>query len=101
MRRVEKEVLVPKVMREKAKIEKCFDEVHAFESCCKDNSFLMVVTCRNQNEQLRNCLSKWYKDDAFQKECTEIYLKDRSEFRSSGLQKKHRKYIEMQKEAGI
>lgn len=59
LRRVEKEVLVPKVMREKAKIEKCFDEVREFESCCKENSLLMVVTCRKQNDQLKTCLSKW------------------------------------------
>jgi COX assembly mitochondrial protein 1 len=101
LRRVEKEVMVPKIMREKAKVEKCFEEVHAFESCCKKNSLLMVVTCRNQNEQLRSCLSQWYKNEAFQNECTEIYLKDRAEFRATGLQKKHRIYIAMQKEAGI
>lgn len=58
LRKVEREVLIPKIMREKAKVEKCFDEVHAFESCCKDYSLLMVVTCRKQNDVLKNCLAK-------------------------------------------
>lgn len=101
MRKVEREVCVPKVMREKAKIEKCFEEVAAFESCCKDNSILMVVTCRKQNDALKTCLGRWYQDEAFKKECTEVYLKERSIFRSTGMQKKHRDYLAKQKEAGI
>lgn len=88
-------------MREKAKVEKCFEEVSAFESCCKDNSLLMVVTCRKQNDLLKTCLGHWYKDDVFRAECTEIYLKERAEFRRTGLQKKHRDYLAKQKEAGI
>lgn len=88
-------------MREKAKVEKCFEEVNAFESCCKDSSLLMVVTCRKQNNSLKNCLAKWYQDDGFKSECTEIYLNERSEFRRTGLQKKHRVYLAKQNDAGI
>lgn len=88
-------------MREKAKVEKCFEEVKAFESCCKDNSLLMIITCRNQNDHLKTCLGRWYQDEAFKKECTEIYLNERSEFRSTGLQKKHRVYLQKRREAGI
>jgi len=101
LRRVEKEVLIPKVMREKAKVENCLEEVKAFESCCKENSILMVVTCRKQNELMQGCLGKWYRNEAFQKQCTEIYLNERSEYRRTGLEKKHRQYIAKQKEAGI
>ncbi|CRK94237.1 CLUMA_CG007752, isoform A [Clunio marinus] len=101
LRRVEKEVMVPKVMRDKAKVEKCLEEVQAFESCCKQNSLLMVVTCRKQNNLMKECLAKWYQDEVFKKECTEVYLKERSEFRRTGLEKKHREYIAKQHEAGI
>ena len=93
--------MVPKVMREKAKVEKCFDEVKAFESCCKESSLLMVVTCRQQNSSLRDCLTKWYQDDVFKNECTEVYLNERAEFRRTGLQKKHRKHLEKINETGI
>lgn len=94
-------MLVPKVMREKAKVEKCFEEVHAFESCCKESSILMVVKCRKPNDELKNCLTKWYQDDVFKKECTEIYLNERADFRRTGLQKKHRVYLAKRKEAGL
>lgn len=85
LRKVELDVLIPKIMREKAKAEKCVDEVKAFETCCKENSILMVAFCRKQNETLRTCLGNWYEDEAFKKECTEIYLKERSEFRRTGI----------------
>lgn len=97
LRRVEKEVLIPKVMREKAKIEKCFEEVAAFETCCKAESLLMVVTCRKENEGLKNCLGNWYKNEDFQNECKNIYLEDRSEYRRTGIMKKHRNMIQDQK----
>lgn len=92
LRRVEREVLIPKIMREKAKTEKCPDEVKAFETCCKKYSVLMVALCRKQNEHLRTCLSNWYQDEAFRSECTEIYLKERSEFRRTGLKQKFRQH---------
>lgn len=88
-------------MRERAKVEKCFDEVSAFQTCCKDSSLLMVVKCRKENNELKNCLTRWYQDETFRQECTEIYLADRSEFRSTGLQKKHREYLKKREQAGI
>jgi hypothetical protein len=36
LRKVETEVLIPKIMRDRAKAEKCVPEVKAFEECCKD-----------------------------------------------------------------
>lgn len=80
-------------MRDKAKAEKCTEEVAAFEACCKNSSILMVAVCRDENDKLKNCLGKWYKNEDFIKECTEIYLNDRSEFRRTGLQKKYRNYL--------
>lgn len=90
LRRVEREVLIPKIMREKAKAEQCNPVVKAFESCCKEYSLLMVALCRKQNDELKTCLGIWYKDENFKKECTEIYLKERAEYRTTGIQKKHR-----------
>lgn len=90
LRRVEVEVVIPKLMRDKAKATKCPDEVAAFTECCKASSILMVVKCREQNAQLRDCLGRWYKDDGFKKICTEEYLKLRSEFRRTGVPIKHR-----------
>lgn len=77
-------------MREKAKAEKCFEEVADFSKCCKDNSILMVVTCRKQNTALKECLGKWYENEEFKNECKKIYLEERSEYRRTGIPKKHR-----------
>ncbi|KAF4524481.1 hypothetical protein B566_EDAN013096 [Ephemera danica] len=93
LRKVEVEVLIPKVMRERAKAEKCIPEVQAFSDCCSGASLAMVISCRRQNDALRDCLTHWYNDEQFKSECKQQYLKERSEFRRTGLQKKIRDAI--------
>ncbi|XP_065355725.1 COX assembly mitochondrial protein homolog [Calliphora vicina] len=90
LRKVEVEVLIPKIMRDRAKEFHCNTEVKAFETCCKDQGILMVATCRKQNSALRDCLTTWYSNDAFKEECKQIYLQERSEYRRTGIPKKHR-----------
>ncbi|XP_058124452.1 COX assembly mitochondrial protein homolog [Anopheles ziemanni] len=90
LRKVEVEVLIPKIMRERAKTEKCVPQVQAFETCCKDAGLFMIAKCQPQNDALKACSLEWYKDEQFKKECTEIYLAERSEFRRTGLPKKFR-----------
>ncbi|XP_026756480.1 COX assembly mitochondrial protein homolog [Galleria mellonella] len=87
LRKVEIEVMIPKLMREKAKSEKCVSEVKEFERCCKDSSIFMVVKCRKENSALKECLTNWYNNEEFKKLCTEEYLKERSEYRRSGIKK--------------
>ncbi|CAG9788724.1 unnamed protein product [Diatraea saccharalis] len=87
LRKVEIEVMIPKIMREKAKTEKCTKEVLDFEKCCKEASLLMVVKCRKQNLALKECLGSWYKNDEFRQQCTEEYLKQRTEYRKTGIKK--------------
>lgn len=87
LRKVEVEVLIPKLIREKAKTEKCVKEVAEFEKCCKASSLLMVVKCRDENSALKECLSNWYKNDYFKQICTEQYLNERSEYRRTGIKK--------------
>uniref|UniRef100_A0A182W9P6 COX assembly mitochondrial protein n=1 Tax=Anopheles minimus TaxID=112268 RepID=A0A182W9P6_9DIPT len=91
LRKVELEVLIPKIMRERAKTEKCLTEVKAFEDCCKDAGLFMVAKCQVQNDALKACSLEWYRNEQFKKECTEIYLVERSEFRRTGIPKKFRK----------
>lgn len=90
LRKVEREVLIPKIMRERAKTEKCIPEVKEFEACCKDSGLFMAVKCQQENEALKECSLKWYRDEKFKAECTEIYLEERAEFRRTGLPKKFR-----------
>ncbi|XP_068791580.1 COX assembly mitochondrial protein homolog isoform X4 [Struthio camelus] len=90
LRHVEKDVLIPQIMRERAK-ELCSDKVQAFTKCCKETGLLMVVKCRQENAALKDCLVSYYTDPAFYEECKTEYLKQRAEYRATGIKKKKQK----------
>lgn len=81
-------------MRDLAKKEKCTKEVECFENCAKTNNLMMVFNCRKENNALKECQATWYRNEEFIGECTEIYLKQRAEYRRTGLSVKERKFIE-------
>lgn len=91
LRKVELEVLIPKLIREKTKKEKCIEEGQAFTECCKASGFWMFLKCRPQTNTLNKCLQEWYNDEELKKQCTEEYLQERSEYRRTGLSAKQRK----------
>ncbi|XP_016353869.1 COX assembly mitochondrial protein homolog isoform X1 [Sinocyclocheilus anshuiensis] len=90
LRHVEKDVLIPKMMREKAK-ERCSQLVDAFNSCCKDAGFFMVFRCREENAALKECLTLHYQDPAFFEECKQEYLREKREYEQTGIPAKNRK----------
>lgn len=90
LRRVEIDVMIPKKMRDKARDEKCVEEVKNFTECCKSNNVLMVLFCRKENSALKSCLTKWYEDDNFKNECKQEYLEERTEFRQTGIRQKEK-----------
>uniref|UniRef100_A0A8C8S5P3 COX assembly mitochondrial protein n=1 Tax=Pelusios castaneus TaxID=367368 RepID=A0A8C8S5P3_9SAUR len=79
LRHVEKDVVIPKMMREKAR-ELCSDKVQAFTKCCQETGFFMVVKCRQENAALKECLTAYFNDPAFYEECKIEYLKQREDF---------------------
>ncbi|TMS11377.1 COX assembly mitochondrial protein homolog [Larimichthys crocea] len=89
LRHVEKDVVIPKMMREKAK-ELCAEKVEAFTNCCKESGLLMVFKCREQNALLKECLTLHYKDRAFFEECKQEYIREKLEFERTGIPKKNR-----------
>ncbi|KAI1292104.1 COX assembly mitochondrial -like protein [Halotydeus destructor] len=91
LRKVEREILIPKIMRDRANKEKCLLESEAYAACCKEAGLLMTFKCKPATKELVSCMDKWYKDEDFKKECTAMYLKDRTEYRRSGIAKKMRK----------
>ncbi|XP_029445286.1 COX assembly mitochondrial protein homolog isoform X1 [Rhinatrema bivittatum] len=62
----------------------------AFTKCCKESGFLMVVKCQEENSELKACLTAYYRDPAFYEECKEEYLKEREEYRKTGVPAKQR-----------
>lgn len=91
LRKVEREVLVPQKIRDKAKAEKCAEEVKKFSECCAKSSIAMVYKCRTENNVLKSCLTRWYDDEEFKRICEQEYLEERSEFRRTGLRKGSRR----------
>ncbi|XP_042639585.1 COX assembly mitochondrial protein homolog [Orycteropus afer afer] len=89
LRHVKKDVLIPKIMRKKAN-ERCSEQVLDFTKCCKDAGILMVVKCWKENSVLKDCLTAYYNDLAFYDECKMEYLKEREEFRKTGIPTKKR-----------
>ncbi|XP_036287560.1 COX assembly mitochondrial protein homolog isoform X3 [Pipistrellus kuhlii] len=61
-----------------------------FTKCCKESGMLMVVKCRKENSALKECLTAYYTDPAFYEECKMEYLKEREEFRKTGIPTKKR-----------
>ncbi|XP_040022398.1 COX assembly mitochondrial protein homolog [Gasterosteus aculeatus] len=90
LRHVEKDVLIPKMMREKAK-ERCAEKVDAFNHCCKDSGFLMAFKCREQNAALKECLTIHYRDPVFYEQCKQEYIQEKLEFQRTGIATKNRK----------
>uniref|UniRef100_A0A674HDJ4 COX assembly mitochondrial protein n=12 Tax=Passeriformes TaxID=9126 RepID=A0A674HDJ4_TAEGU len=91
LRHVEKDVLIPQIMRDRAK-ELCSDKVQAFTKCCQETGLLMVVKCRQENTALKDCLVGYYSDPSFYEECKAEYLKQREEYRATGIKKKRQKF---------
>lgn len=88
LRKVEIEIMIPMKMRDRAKTEKCSEVVKAFSDCGKLAGLLIVAKCREENKKLKACLTKWYHDEDFKKQCTEEYLDERSAYRRTGIKKK-------------
>ena len=87
LRKVEIEVLIPKLVRERCKTEpdKCALVKADFDKCCLDSGGIsMVYKCREENRLFQECMNKWFNDQTFIDECREQYLAKRAQFRTTG-----------------
>lgn len=50
----------------------------------------MSFRCKSQTNQLKECMARWFYDEQFIQECTQIYLDQRTEYRLTGISKKQR-----------
>ncbi|KAK0083776.1 hypothetical protein PV325_008234 [Microctonus aethiopoides] len=91
LRKIEKNVLIPKILRERSQKEKCAEEVKGFYECAKDAGLLVVFSCRKENLVMRSCLQRWFHDENFIADCTNQYLDQRSEYRRTGIGAKYQK----------
>ncbi|XP_003386007.2 PREDICTED: COX assembly mitochondrial protein homolog [Amphimedon queenslandica] len=87
LRVVEKDVLIPKIMREKA-MKRCSAEVKEFEDCMRGRTISAVWACQKTNKQMQDCLTALFKNEEFQEECKREYLQKREEYRRTGIKQK-------------
>lgn len=90
LRTSERKVLIPQLIRKRSREVKCLSEVKAFEQCAKDNGLLVTFKCGEVTDKLKECMAYWFYDEGFIKECTQIYLDERSEYRRTGISKKQK-----------
>ena len=85
LRHVEQDVLIPKIMREEAKVL-CKEYVEAFTNCAKGRTLSLVANCGHENREMQKCFQHWYFNDEFRGRCTDIYLKRREEYQEKYAQ---------------
>jgi len=85
LRYVEKEVLIPKIVREKA-MANCSDLVKAFSDCAKGRTISVVWACRKENQVMKDCLTAYYQDKDFFDKCRQEYLQKREDFQKDYVQ---------------
>uniref|UniRef100_A0A3Q3KF96 Uncharacterized protein n=1 Tax=Monopterus albus TaxID=43700 RepID=A0A3Q3KF96_MONAL len=91
LRHVEKDVLIPKLMREKARV-RCAEKVEGvYFYFCHILLKLGLVLITKCNQATLFLSSTSYKDPTFFEECKQEYIKEKLEFERTGIPAKNRK----------
>eukprot|EP00056_Hartaetosiga_gracilis_P020471 m.19567 g.19567 ORF g.19567 m.19567 type:complete len:112 (+) comp8482_c0_seq4:173-508(+) len=55
LRRVETDVVIPKMVQESAKL-KCADFLQAFSDCAKGRTVSVIFKCKEENKRMQDCI---------------------------------------------
>ncbi|XP_052761535.1 COX assembly mitochondrial protein homolog [Mya arenaria] len=84
LRKVEVEIVYKK-MRETSAL-RCEEESRDFHECMKANpNASFSWRCRKAMQGLKRCQNEWFKKDGFFEEMRDEYIKQRAEFRKTGV----------------
>ena len=61
-----------------------------FLECSKRTGFWVFLKCNTEKKIMHECLTKWWHDEDFKRECKEEYLAERKAYRETGIPKKQR-----------
>ncbi|XP_066587196.1 COX assembly mitochondrial protein homolog isoform X3 [Prorops nasuta] len=95
-------------MRDRSRAEKCAEELKGnqlyfnhltqvflkltvysvFSECGKKAGLLLTFKCKKECAAFNECSAKWYTNEEFKEECKQQYLKERAEYRRTGITKK-------------
>lgn len=84
LRKVEKNVLIPRYMEYKITHELCSKEAKEFADCARASGLKVIITCRDLRNKFEECSNKWWNDEEFKKQMEDEYLEKRKRFRETG-----------------
>lgn len=85
LRKVEKDVVIPRRMDIKISRELCYEEHNTYQNCAKESGFLVFIKCKPAYKVYTDCSNRWFNDEQFRKEMEEEYLKARRKYRKEGI----------------
>lgn len=84
LRKVEKEVLIPRLTEYKITHELCADEAREFALCAKEQGLRVVIDCKPLMKKFEECSNRWWRDEEFKKQMEQEYIDKRTKFRQTG-----------------
>ncbi|KAK3926966.1 COX assembly mitochondrial protein-like protein [Frankliniella fusca] len=84
LRKVERDILILNMVRDRVHKEKCNAEATSLDKCGGEAGFLVTFKCRKERDELLECSKRWFHDEGLRSECTEEFLKQRSYYRRTG-----------------
>jgi len=98
LRKQEKDILIPSLMRKTAENVDCKEHVEAFAKCCKKfaknsskYSLMVFKECKIENEAKMNCMNEKFIDPDYYWKCKEMYLDEKHLRHTTGIAADNRK----------
>lgn len=88
LRKVEKEVLIPRYLEYKITHELCREEHKLFSECAKESGLRVVVDCKPLLRSFEECHNRYWRDEETRKQVEQDYLAKRKKFRETGESEK-------------
>lgn len=84
LRKIEKNVLIPRYLEYKITHELCAAEAKEFADCSKRTGIRVVLDCKDVLNKFKECSNKHWNDDELRREVTNEYLRKRKKFKETG-----------------
>lgn len=84
LRKIEKNVLIPRYLEYKITHELCAKEAKDFADCSRAAGFKVVVDCKGFMNNLKECTNKYWNDEDVRKQVQDEYLAKRKKFQETG-----------------
>lgn len=84
LRKVERDVLIPRYLEYKITHELCAKEAKDFAECSREAGFRVIWDCKGLMNILKDCSNKYWNDESVRKQVKDEYLAKRTKFRKTG-----------------